>query len=544
MSEPWEDYAPSQESGPWSDYSAPPQQQTAPRYDAIEQPSGFEDWLARNFRGGGNLRGSAVGRVMQGMADPGAAAFQLGANLIGQGDAVNQRIAEKEAEYQAARQAAGSTGFDPVRMAGNIAITAPIGGAAAVPASLGGRVALGAAQGAGYGALQPVTEGDYWDEKGSQVKTGALVGGIAAPVIGAASRLISPKASVNPDVAALRQAGVQPTIGQALGGTAARVEEKMQSLPIMGEAITAAHGRGIEQLNKAVLNRAVEGIGGKVTKTGAEGLKQARQQLSQAYDDLLPKMSVNTLDDQFVSKVSSLRGMVQSLPQKEAQQFDSIIAREIDGRLAPNGMLSGNNLKQAQAAIRDKASQFARSNDAYQSQLGQALKQLDEELRQLVTSSNPSFAKQLEAINKGYAVFKRAQQAGAMTGGEAGKFTPAQLQRAVRSQDVSKDKRAFSEGTAYLQDLSDAAVNVMKNKTPDSGTATRIMYGGGALASGMINPLLPGSLIAGAGAYTPALQRLLVGAVANRPQQAQSLAELLRQSQPYITAGAVPAFER
>lgn len=528
----------------------PEPQQQAPRFDAVEQPTALDDFLVKfgntaigkQLSGafGGNMRGSAVGRVMQGMADPGAAAVQIGANLVGQGDPVNQRIADVERQYQASRQAAGSEGFDPLRMAGNIAMTAPIAGAASVPASLTGRIGMGAAQGAGFAALQPVTEGDFATEKGKQIGTGAVIGGVMAPVVGAVGRLISPKASVNPDVMALQQAGVHPTIGQALGGHAARIEEKMQSLPIMGDAITAAHGRGVEQLNKAVLNRAIAPIGGKVTATGQEGLQQVRQQLSNAYDNLLPKMSANTLDNNFVSNVSNLRGMVGSLPAKEAKMFDDVIVREIEGRLAPNGVLSANNLKKAQEAIREKAITFSKSQDGYQAELGRAFRQLGDELKTLVERSNPQYAKELNAINKGWSVYERAKLAAGYANAE--KFSPAQLQRAVKAQDITKKKTAFTEGRAPLQDLSDAAVRVMKNRTPDSGTATRLMYGGGALASGMIHPGIPLGVGAGALAYTPALQNLLVGAVTKRPQQAQRLADLLRQSQPYLAAGAVPAY--
>lgn len=525
-----------------------PQQQA--NFNAVEKPTAFDDFLVKfgntaigkQLSGafGGNMRGSAVGRTMQGMADPGAALVQMGANVTGIGsDAVNQRISDVEKQYQTARNAAGSEGFDPLRMAGNIAMTAPVGGAASMPASFAGRVGIGALHGAGFAALQPVTEGDFSEEKARQIGTGAVVGGVMAPVVGAAARLISPKASVNPDVKALQQAGVRPTIGQALGGHAARLEEKMQSLPIMGDAITAAHGRGVEQLNRAVLNRAIAPIGGKVTETGQEGLRQVRTQLSAAYDNLLPKMSVNTLDDSFVSNVANLRSMVSSLPAREAKQFDDLLMREIEGRIAPNGVLSANNLKQAQAAIREKSITFSKSNDAYQAELGRAFRQLGDELKTLVERSNPQYAKELNAINKGWSVYERAKLASQYAGAE--KFSPAQLQRAVKSQDITKGKRAFTEGQAPMQDLSDAAVRVMKNRTPDSGTATRLMYGGGALASGMINPGIPLTLGAGTLAYTPALQRLLVGSVANRPQQAQRLADLLRQSQPYIAAGAVPA---
>jgi hypothetical protein len=251
-------------------------------------------------------------------------------------------------------------------------------------------------------------------------------------------------------------------------------------------------------------------------------------------------MAVNTLDNNFVSNVSNLRSMVSSLPAKEAKQFDDLIMREIEGRLAPNGVLSANNLKQAQAAIREKAITFSKSNDAYQSELGRAFRQLGDELKTLVERSNPQYAKELSAINQGWSVYERAKLAAGYAGAE--RFSPAQLQRAVKAQDITKKKTAFTEGRAPLQDLSDAAVRVMKNRTPDSGTATRLMYGGGALASGMIHPGIPLGIGAGALAYTPAMQNLLVGAVTRRPQQAQRLADLLRQSQPYLAAGAVPAY--
>lgn len=532
-------------------YLAGSGEQKPVNFDAIEKPTAFDDLMLRfgdtaigkqlSSAFGGNMRGSAVGRLMQGMADPGAALAQLTANATGSNaDAVNKRIADVEQQYQAAREQAGSTGFDPLRMAGNIAMTAPLAGGTA-PASLLGRAGQGAMHGAGFSVLQPVTSGDFEEEKAKQLLAGAAVGGVAAPVVGALARLVSPKASLDPGVKALEHAGIKLTPGQALGGVANRMEEKAQSLPILGDAITAARNRGTEQLNKAVLDRAVAGIGGKVDKVGAEGLAQARQQLGQAYDDLLPKMSVQATDPAFINKLSSLRSMVQSLPEREARQFDNIIAREIDARLAPNGVLYGQNLKEAQSAISQKASQFAKSNDAYQSDLGQALKQLDAELRNWVRQSNPQFAEQLSAIDKGYAVFKRAQRAGASLGSEAGTFTPAQLQNAVKAMDRSKDKRAFSEGTAFLQDLSGPAKNLMTGKTPDSGTAGRLLLGAGGVAAGAVNPAIPAALVGGAAMYAPPIQNFLVALMTKRPEMAQRIAEMLRNTTPYLAAASAPA---
>ena len=59
------------------------------------------------------------------MADPVAGLVQMGANLPGVkslvGDSVNAGIAGNEAQYEAARQAAGRSGFDAARLVGNVA---------------------------------------------------------------------------------------------------------------------------------------------------------------------------------------------------------------------------------------------------------------------------------------------------------------------------------------------------------------------------------------------------------------------------------------
>ncbi|RXF07660.1 hypothetical protein EG878_17565, partial [Enterococcus faecalis] len=64
--------------------------------------------------------------------------------------------------------------------------------------------------------------------------------------------------------------------------------------------------------------------------------------------------------------------------------------------------------------------------------------------------------------------------------------------------------------------------------------------GGGALASGLASPVIPGTLLAGSAAYIPIIQRLLTGAVASRPQAAQGIAQQMQRVAPYLAApGAV-----
>lgn len=541
MSGPWEDFASS--SGPWADFK-----QTAKPLDQqpIETPSRFEQFLASLPDSmAGNLRGSAVGRLMQGAADPGVALVQGAANLLpnstGIPQSVNKRIADEEKQYQGARASAGSDGFDPMRAIGNTAMTLPL---ATVGSGLG-LVARGAVQGAGFGALQPVTNGgdSYWKDKAKEVGIGAAGGALTAPIVGAAARLISPNASVNPAAQLLREEGVQPTLGQSLGGAANALEEKAQSLPIMGPFVQKARQAAAGQLQDAAYARAADPIGATIAERGNAGIGELSGKIGQAYEEVLPKLSVNILEPGFVDKMSSLRSLVSSLPEKEAQQFDNVISREIDGRVSQNGTLTGQNLKDAWNALRDNASNFSKSNDAYQSQLGKAFKQAFQELKDQVASTNaPADVLALKNTDFAYANFKRLQRAAASVGADEGNFTPAQLQNAVKAMDRSKDHARFAEGDALMQDLSAAGKSVLTNRVPDSGTATRTMLGG--LVAGAVTAPAAGLLALGAGAYAKPVQNALAALVSRRPDIAPQIANYLRRMTPALTAADVPMLEQ
>ncbi len=63
-----------------SQFGGQVEEPAAPRFDAVDEPTAFDDFLVKfgntavgkQLSGafGGNMRGSAVGRTMQGMADP------------------------------------------------------------------------------------------------------------------------------------------------------------------------------------------------------------------------------------------------------------------------------------------------------------------------------------------------------------------------------------------------------------------------------------------------------------------------------------------
>ena len=229
-------------------------------------------------------------RLIKGLQDPIEGGAQLLTNILPQGvvdagntfnnwladktglvakipdSGMNGLVKQREETYQASRAAAGETGFDGYRLLGNIASPANLAIASKLPAAAATANTLGKM---GYGALggglsalsSPVTDGDFATEKAKQTAIGLAGGFIIPGVAGGLSSLISPAASTNANLRLLQSEGVRPTIGQTLGGWANKTEEKLQSLPIMGDAIAAARARSTSGFEAATHNRALAPIG-------------------------------------------------------------------------------------------------------------------------------------------------------------------------------------------------------------------------------------------------------------------------------------------
>lgn len=485
---------------------------------------------------GGNVRGSTVGRVAQGLADPGVAIVQGAGNLIGQGDAVNQAVKDEEAKYQAARAQAGSTGFDPARLAGNVAMTSLIG-AAAPSVAVGGPVTQGAAAGVGYGLLQPVTDGgNYFAEKGKQAAIGG-VAGVGTSLLGSLlARVVSPNASTNADVQLLRSEGVNPTIGQTLGGPFKAMEEKATSLDPTG-AIRGAQGRALTGFNKAALNRTVAPIGSAVDDIGNAGYLQAKGALSGAYQDAAGMVNhVNFDTPEFNGALGQLTDMAQGLTDPMAKKFDTTLTQTVLRKMSPNGSIAGVDLKAVDSELGQIASSYSKSSAASERELGSAVKQLQTVIRQQVASSDPEYAAAQAAADSGWRNLIAVRGATKAAINNGGVFTPGQLNMSARTVGGN----AGVGGNAPMQDLATAAQNVIGNKVPNSGTVDRL-----TTVAALLHPMAYAPAAVGAmGVYSRPVQNALTALVAKRPEMAPVVANYLRQLVLPATAATVPMLEQ
>ncbi len=455
---------------------------------------------------------------------------------------VDQQVRDAEQAYQAQRAAAGETGIDWARMGGNIVSPANLALASKIPqaATVGGRVLAGMGSGAMFGAAQPVAQGDFWTEKKKQAGIGAVAGGVLPAATAGVARVISPKASVNPDLQMIRNMGIKPTIGQALGGAVNAAEQKATSLPLVGDSIQNLRRKSIEQFNKAAINRAVSPIGGSVDDIGHTGIAKAGDMLSKAYNDALGGLKGVTLDAQGKAEFAGLKAMARNMPDNTARQFNTIIRNVVEKRLSPNKGMAAETFKLVESELQNKAAKYSGSAVASEKELGDALSEALRIMRDQAARQNPQYAKALANANAGWANLVRVEGAGKAAANSEGVFTPAQLMSAVRQADKSARDRATARGTALMQDLAGAGQRVLGSTYPDSGTMGRAALIGTGMA-GITNPLATvGGLAGGAALYTSPMQAALVRLAASRPQAAIPAAQAVRQATPFLAPGVVP----
>lgn len=457
---------------------------------------------------------------------------------------VDQNIAQNEQTYQARRAASGSNGIDWMRMAGNVAGTAPLAMAAPTMAGagIGAQVGAGAALGAANGALTPVTNASpdqsFGAQKAQQVGLGALTGGVAAPLSNAVGSVISGAGG-----AAQRQlanAGVTMTPGQILGGGFARTEDKLTSVPVLGDLIKNAQQRSVQSFNKATYNEVLAPLGQKYSgPVGNEGVQAVQNTISNAYDSALSRMKFNAADPQFQSDISNLAGLAQGLPPAQQQTFSNVLKTQIFGKLSPQGQMDGQTLKGVQSELSRIARGYTGDPSFDNRQLGQAIGEIKNAIDSSLPRYNPPDAvKDLANANAAYANFVRLRGAAASQGAmnNGGVFTAAQLQNAVKGADKSVGKGATATGNALMQDLSSAGQSVLGSKYPDSGTAGRSILGlaAGAMAGHAFLPpgaIAPAALGLGAAAlpYTAPGQRLAQALLMSRPAGAQAVGQAVNR---------------
>lgn len=453
---------------------------------------------------------------------------------------VDARVKEGAQDYEKSRGENAGT-FDPARLAGNVAVTAPVSmlvpGAAAT--SIPRMIASGMGQGAISGALQPVENGgdNFVADKAKQIGLGTLAGGGASGVLGGAARIISP--ATNPEVRQLMQAGVTPTPGQILGGTAQRAENLVAKAPFLGDIVRSGQQRAGEEYNIAGVNQALAPMGKALpegVRAGNEAIAAGREAISRAYDEILPKITAQS-DPKFQTELLSYIDAAKEFPKPRFEQFANSVETQFK-KVPPSGEISGPLLQEIKSHFSRLGSNYLHSSDADQRLLGGMFNNVADSLKNLAARSSPDAQEALSAVDAAHARMMRVEVA-AGKNLESGVFSPSQLLQASKSLDQTVRDKASSQGRALMQPFGQAGSRVLGPSLPRAANSAGAA--GGVAGLGTLALASPGAAAAGLGAagmYTPVGQRAMASLLTQRPAVAAPMAQAVQSAAPVAATGA------
>lgn len=364
---------------------------------------------------------------------------------------------------------------------------AATGGAMMFPTlPVGSLPAAAATGGAIATATNPVLQGE--SEIGNTVGGGA--GGAAGNLlVRGVSRLARPIIQSAPVQALLRE-GIVPTPGQAAGAGSVlgRVEQKLQSIPIIGDIITHGRNRAVGELNEAAISRAIPG-GGTSQGVGRGAIERADTIISDGYNDVLSRIGTVRVDPNVLQRMGQVIADPDlALPPAVQQRLHEMIQTQITGRAGAGGQMQAQIAKRADANLGMLARTYANSTDADQRMMARGIREIQAAWRDNIrANATPELQAELDGLNRAFANFVRVEKAAGSPGAREGVFSPAQLSSAVRATDTSARKGQFAQGGALMQDLSDPAMATLHQTVPNSGTIDRgliAMLAGGGLAGG------------------------------------------------------------
>jgi hypothetical protein len=408
-----------------------------------------------------------------------------------------------------------------------------VGGAATLPAAL----ARGALEGAAGAISEPVTSGDgFWWDKGGQALGGAATGAGVGAAGRAVGQAIMP--TFRPAAQKLIDEGVRLTPGQMAGGVGRRVEDALGSVAFLGSAVRGGWRRAIEDFNRAAWDRVLAPLGMKLPKgmMGRQAAEYVEDVLDSGYNRVIPNLK-GQADMPFLRSLQgTLADARAHLPDAQFSQFVRIVKSQLLQKVSAPA--DGAALKGIDSSLKSYARGYKGDPSFDNRQLGHFIQDLQTSFRSALERQNPRFSPELKRLDDAWARFVRVDRAASSLGSKDGVFMPAQLSNAVRAEDASLKKRSYGKGKALLQDLSDAAADVLPSRVPDSGTPERIAT---MMALGGLGHLEPHTLagsVAVAVPYTALGMNALRSWATAMPKTRNVLAQIPRQGAPWLAPGS------
>lgn len=404
-----------------------------------------------------------------------------------------------------------------------------------------------AAQGAGTAIGQPTTDkaslDNYFDMLLSKSREG-LQGGVLGGLLGKLTQA-GLKPNVSPELKTLQEMGMTrftpgqlladvPLIGQGLQ----RAEQAATSLPLTGSMIRKGLQTTNEDFNRAMAQKVLDPIGvriGKDVPAGRSLVDFLEDTIGTGYDTVASKIDFKNIIDPKTKKSTydHMMDRFTDIARDKTIGQQRIIFDEFDKTFLQafqrKKHLNGNEFREIEKSLGNKAKAYMR--DPVLQDVGFALREIQEAMRNELAYQNPAVGKELRALHDAFKRYLRVERAASYIGAQEGIYSPSQMQSAVKAVG---GQRPFATGRAMFQPETQAALKVMGPTMPDSGTAGRQQVGdivrtGLDLGAQVATTGAP--LVASAGLYNPLAQKLLTNLATKRPQ-------FMGPVQPFVSRGA------
>jgi hypothetical protein len=412
-------------------------------------------------------------------------------------------------------------------------------GAAGEGAALGAAYESGSAKGDIGDRLKAIPRG---------LATGAG-GSVAGRALGSTVAGAMRGKQVSKPVRLLHDEGVVMTPGRR-GGAVARTYEEgiLGSIPYVKMVPQAANARSIENLNVAAYNRVLKPLGQRLpmnSPTGREAVDALGETVFSNYDDAAAQLSIG-MDKGIETTANKITANATAYAGPHAGQLQAAIDQTLEPLKA--GPISGIWARETIQDLRGAASEFARSGTASERNVGKELWKLHDELEAALMRQNTGdvltpFKKARESVN----LFKRVEAAAAKS--KDGVFSPQQLRTAVTKRGYGTTTGKVARGQAPMQDLSDAASQILPGQIPNSGSPERLAgistLAGPAALGAFVDPTMGALTAMPLAGYAPGIDRLLQNLSLNRPDSLVRGGNLIYQGLPaFGTAGAMTALQQ
>ena len=381
----------------------------------------------------------------------------------------------------------------------------------------------------------------------------AALGGAAGSIIGqglvrGAGRVLGGVFTPSDAARRLMDRGIQPTVGQSVGGLANRTEQAIAGIPIVGSPINRARTRTNEEVLREgarLSDRNIDlyrGNPGIVdlpkNVTGDELLKVVNSNASALYDNVLARIGN-------IDMSNSLQGL-SILARKESAAKgikDPSLQTFIDETIAPalsrSGTMDGPTWKRIDSQLGQNAATYSTSSAASDRQLGAVYKELREWWRSDLQDKVPiHLSEQLKSADAAWreAIPLERAAATARASRRGGLPTGDELMASTKVGDRSPLDRNQRYDPNEMEALAKDASEATGNTLGDSGTALRsaAMLGVSGAGAGLAGIVPTAATLAASRAatqigYLRPVQRALLGGYSRQ----QAMQDALRRFSPY-----------